>query len=147
VNFTATALSGTGAAMELANGDNQTAPVRSALPDSLVVRVADALGNPVAGVDVQWTVAGGGSISPTTVTTGADGLAAAERVLGSAAGAQSATAASTGLTPVAFTHTAIAANPTVLLLVSGDAQAGAAGSALADSLVVRLEDPDGNGGQ
>jgi VCBS repeat-containing protein len=143
--FTATATSGTGAILEPVSGDNQTAPVKSALADSLVVRVTDALQNPVAGVEVQWSVDGGGSISPVTVTTGADGLAAAERVLGSAAGTQTAQAAATGLAPVTFTHTAVAANPTVLRLVSGDGQTGSVGNPLAEPVVVRLEDENGNG--
>ena len=143
--FTATATSGTGAILEPVSGDNQTAPVKSALADSLVVRVTDALQNPVAGVEVQWSVDGGGSISPLTVTTGADGLAAAERVLGSAAGTQTAQAAATGLAPVTFTHTAVAANPTVLRLVSGDGQTGSVGNPLAEPVVVRLEDENGNG--
>jgi VCBS repeat-containing protein len=145
VKFNASAVSGSGSALVIVSGDNQTAPVRSALADSLVVKVADALGNPVAGVAVQWTAVGGGSISPATVTSGADGLAKAERVLGSASGTQSAEASSSGLATVSFTHTAVPANPTTLILVSGDAQSGPVGTPLADSLVVRLEDDNGNG--
>jgi VCBS repeat-containing protein len=145
VKFNASAVSGSGSALEVVSGDNQTAPVRSALADSLVVKVADALGNPVAGIQVQWTAVGGGSISPASVTSGADGLAKAERVLGSASGTQSAEASSNGLPTVSFTHTAVPANPTALILVSGDAQSGPVGTPLADSLVVRLEDDNGNG--
>jgi len=145
VKFSASAVSGSGSVLQIASGDNQTAPVRSALADSLVVRVADALGNPVAGVQVQWAAVGGGSVSPATVMTGAEGLAAAQRVLGTAAGTQTAEASSAGLPTVTFTHTAIAANPTTLVLVSGDAQSGSVGAPLADSLVVRLEDDNGNG--
>ena len=84
--FTASALSGVGALLEIASGDNQTAAVGSALPDSLVVRVTDALGQSCGGVQVDWTVTGGGSISPASVVTAPIGLAAAERVLGSASG-------------------------------------------------------------
>ncbi len=145
VQFSASAVSGAGEILELVSGDNQTAAVGSALPDSLVVRVTDASGNPAAGVQVEWSTGGGGSISPAAVVTGADGTAAAERVLGNTAGTQTAQAASAGLTPVSFTHTADPANPTALVLVSGDGQIGAAGSPLADSLVVRLEDDNGNG--
>jgi len=145
VKFSASAVSGSGSVLQIASGDNQTAPVRSALADSLVVRVADALGNPVAGVQVQWAAVGGGSVGPATVMTGADGLAAAQRVLGTAAGTQTAEASSAGLPTVTFTHTAIAANPTALVLVSCDAQSGSVGAPLADSLVVRLEDDNGNG--
>jgi VCBS repeat-containing protein len=145
VKFSASAVSGTGSVIEIVSGDQQTGPVGSALADSLVVKVSDGLQNPVAGVPVQWTAVGGGSISPATVVTGADGLAAAERVLGNASGAQSAQASVAGISPVSFTHTAVAANPTILVLVSGDAQSGSVGAALADSLVVRLEDDNGNG--
>ena len=145
VKFIASAMSGVGALIEPVSGDNQTAAVGSALPDSLVVRVMDEQRNPVAGVEVQWTVTGGGSISPVTVVSGADGTAAAERVLGNASGTQGAQAAATGIGSVTFTQTAEAANPTTLVLVSGDAQSGAAGAPLADSLVVRLVDDNGNG--
>jgi hypothetical protein len=143
--FSATAVSGTGSVLELADGDHQTGPVGSALGDSLVVRVTDGFDNPVSGVQVQWAPVGGGSLSPATVATDANGLAAAERVLGGIAGPQSATATVTGLMPVTFSHTAVAANPTALQLVSGDDQTGSAGSALPDSLVVRLVDDNGNG--
>ncbi|HUR04604.1 MAG TPA: Ig-like domain-containing protein [Nonomuraea sp.] len=145
VQFTASANTGQAALLELVSGDNQTAAVGSALPDSLVVRVTDALGNPVPGVEVQWTAGGGGSISPASVLSGADGKAAAERVLGNASGTQSATATATGIPPVAFTQTAEPANPTTLAQISGNGQTGAVGAPLADSLVVRLLDDNGNG--
>jgi hypothetical protein len=145
VSFSASALSGVGALLELVSGNNQVAAVGSALADSLVVRVTDDLGNPVAGVEVQWAAIGGGSISPASVLSGADGRAAAERVLGNASGQQTAQASSAGLGSVTFTQTAEPANPTSLVLVSGDAQTGAVGTPLADSLVVRLLDDNGNG--
>ena len=147
VPFTATAVAGSGSVLVGVRGDDQTGPVNSALPDSLVVKATDAVGNPVADVEVTWSVTGGGSISPVTVVTGADGLAAAERVLGISAGPQSARATVEGFTgsPVTFNHTAVPANPTRLLLVAGDDQTGPGGFALADSLVVRLEDENGNG--
>ena len=124
VSFTATALAGSGSVLAGVSGDDQIGPVNSALADSLVVKATDALGNPVANVEVTWSVSGGGSISPVTVLTGADGLAAAERVLGPTAGAQSAQATVEGFTgsPVEFSHTAAPANPTALVLVRGDDQ-------------------------
>jgi len=147
VSFTAAAQAGSGSVLVGVSGDDQTGPVSSALADSLVVKTTDALGNPVANVEVTWSVSGGGSISPVTVVTGADGLAAAERVLGPTAGAQSAQATVEGFTgsPVEFSHTAQPANPTALVLVSGDGQSAPAGFEVALDLVVRLEDPNGNG--
>ena len=147
VTFEATALAGTGSVLVGVQGDDQVGPVNSALADSLVVKATDALGNPVANVEVTWTVSGGGSIEPVTVVTGTDGLAAAERVLGSAAGPQTAQASVEGFTgsPVTFSHTAVPANPTSLVLVSGDAQSAPGGFEVPDDLVVRLEDAEGNG--
>jgi Bacterial Ig domain/Bacterial Ig-like domain (group 1) len=147
VEFSATGVAGSGSVLVGVRGDDQTGPVNSALGDSLVVRATDALGNPVANVNVTWSVTGGGSISPVTVVTGTDGLAAAERVLGPTAGAQSAQAMVDGFfgSPVVFSHTAQPANPTALVLVSGDNQSAPAGFEVALDLVVRLEDPDQNG--
>ena len=124
-----------------------TGPVNSALADSLVVRTTDALGNPVANIEVTWSVSGGGSISPVTVRTDAEGLAAAQRVLGPLAAPQSAAATVSGYTgsPVTFSHTAQPANPTALVLFDGDDQSAPAGFEVPEDLVVRLQDPDGNG--
>lgn len=145
VSFSATAQTGVGANLVLASGDNQSAAVGSALPDSLVVKVTDVAGNPVAGVPVHWSVDGGGSISPETVASDANGLAAAQRVLGNTSGTQSAQASSDNLPTITFTHTAEPANPTALLLISGDGQSAEAGATLTDSLTVRLVDDNGNG--
>jgi hypothetical protein len=144
----ATAVAGSGSVLVGAGGEDQTGPVSSALADSLVVKATDALGNPVADVEVTWSVSGGGgSISPTTVVTGADGLAAAERVLGPVAGAQSAQATVDQFTgsPVTFSHTAVPANPTVLVKISGDGQSAPGGFEVPFDLVVRLEDDNENG--
>jgi large repetitive protein len=146
--FTATAVAGEGSTLELDSGDGQTGSVGSALPDSLVVKVTDGFGNPVSGVAVQWSVlSGGGSISPETSTSGDDGRAGAERVLGPGAGTQSAQASASGFggSPVTFTHTAIPAVPAALVLVSGNGQTAPAGFTVAESLVVHLEDANGNG--
>jgi adhesin/invasin len=147
VTFRATAVAGSGSVLSGVSGDEQTGPVNSALADSLVVRATDALGNPVPNVEVTWSVSGGGSISPVTVLTGTDGLAAAERVLGPASGAQSAQAIVEGFvgSPVTFTHTAVPAVPTVLVKVSGDGQSAPGGFEVPNDLVVRLEDANGNG--
>jgi hypothetical protein len=147
VMFTGTAVPGSGSVLVSVDGDEQSGPVSSALADSLVVRTTDALGNPVANIEVTWSVGGGGSVSPVTVVTDVDGLAATERVLGPTAGAQTAQAAVEGFTgsPITFTHTAVPANPTALVLISGDDQTAPGGFEVAQDLVVRLEDPNGNG--
>jgi len=146
VRFNATAQPAQARTLLLVSGNAQEAPVGTALPDSLVVRVTDAFGNPVAGAVVQWS-ASAGSISPTETVTRSNGLAAARRILGSTAGVQTATAAAPGLegSPVTFTHTAVPGTAATLVLVSGDGQTGAPGAELANPLVVRLVDGQGNG--
>ncbi len=108
VVFSASATPGSAAVLALVSGDRQTAPAGTALPDSLVVRVEDQFGNPVAGASVTWTVSGGGFVSSTRVTTPANGRAAVRRTLGLKPGEQGAAASVSGLdgSPMAFTHTA-----------------------------------------
>ena len=71
------------------------------------MRIADANGNPVAGAQVTFVVAsGGGSVTGATQTTGADGIATVGGwTLGTAAGANTLTASSTGVATVTFTAT------------------------------------------
>ncbi|HYC33184.1 MAG TPA: Ig-like domain-containing protein [Gemmatimonadales bacterium] len=147
VEFTATALAGSGSTLVLVSGDNQDGAVGAALAEPLVVRVVDPLGNPVSGQTVTWSVSGGGSIDPASSVTGEDGEASAQRTLGPSAGQQTAQATADGLagSPVTFTHTAGASAPTRLVLVSGNNQSAPAGFALPDSLVVRLLDANDNG--
>jgi adhesin/invasin len=146
VQFTATAVTGGANHLVSVSGDGQSAPVGTALTDSLVVRVEDAFGNPVSGVEIAWT-ASVGDISPATAITGGNGLAAARRILGAAAGEQTATAAAAGLagSPVTFTHTAVPGTASSLVLISGSDQTGPPGEALAEPLVVRVVDGSGNG--
>lgn len=145
--FGATAIAGSGSLIAAVSGDDQTAPVNSALADSLVVKVSDGSGNPVSGITVQWTAQSGGSVSPGTVVTGNDGLAATARVLGPTSGQQTAQASVDGLagSPVTFVQTAVASNPTTLVEVSGNNQSAPAGFEVAEDLVVRLTDDNGNG--
>jgi hypothetical protein len=143
--FTATVAAGAASRIEVAGGNEQTAPAGSVL-DPIVVRVTDEFGNPVANVPVVWEAAAG-SVDPASSTTGADGLASTTWTLGPAAGSQSATASSTGLSgsPVTFTATARAGSPEELVRVSGNGQTGAPGNELGEALVVRLLDQQGNG--
>src|SRR5688572_13675544 len=71
------------ALVERFDGDGQSADVGSLLPHSLRVRVIDAAGNEAPSVTVSWSVLqGGGTIAPTSSTTGQDGIASADFILG-----------------------------------------------------------------
>jgi plastocyanin len=87
----------------LSAGDNQVAPAGAVLPDSLAVIVRDNAGAVLPGVAVTWSVtAGGGSVSPTTRTSDAGGIAKTRRTLGPNAGTQTARATVSNLSPVNF---------------------------------------------
>ena len=131
--------------IEAVSGSGQAAPVGTELPDPLVVRVIDGFGNPVEGVTVSWA-AEEGRVSPDESVTGQDGRAITSWTLGTSAGSQSASAtADLNGSPVDFTATARAGSADRLLRVSGDDQSGRPGSRLANPLVVRLVDSEGNG--
>jgi hypothetical protein len=65
------------------SGDSQAGSPGAALPDPLVVQVNDGSGSPLANVNVTFAVTGGGgSVSPTTATTSANGRASTNLTLG-----------------------------------------------------------------
>jgi Tol biopolymer transport system component len=91
VVFTAIAAPGPLAQVTPVSGDDQIAGVGQSLQHRLVARAADALGNALAGIPVEFTViAGGGSIEGAgAVLTGAEGLAVSGTwTLGAEAGEQ-----------------------------------------------------------
>jgi hypothetical protein len=108
VSFVATGIAGAAASIALVSGNNQTAVAGAALAAPLVVRVADANGNPISGATVTWaTTAGGGHVSAATSTTDSTGQASVIATTGTTAGSNTFTAAIAGLTgsPVSFSAT------------------------------------------
>ncbi len=98
-------------------GGGQTAPASTVLPDSVRVRVTDAFGLPVPGVNVTFTVtSGGGSLAPTARVTDASGTAATSWTLG-ASGAQQISAAVAGLNPLPITASIFVPNGNPTLFV------------------------------
>jgi hypothetical protein len=110
------------------------------------VSVTDSAGRPVAAAPVSFTVtAGGGSVAGGAPLTGANGEAAVTGwTLGAVAGPNAVEAAFDTFR-VSFTATGIPGPASQLQLVSGDAQSDTAGATLAQPLVVRATDANGNG--
>jgi len=129
-------------------GDQQDGTVGQALDNPITVKVTDRQDQPVAGLRVAFAAdpVAGGSVSPDTVTTDDQGLAAADWTLGQKSGEQTATAVVVGNASLAETFTATAAptTPRTLAGVSGDNQNAPAGSALPEPLVVVAADEFGN---
>ena len=109
------------------------------------VRVIDGSGVGIGGVTVNFTVESGGSVSPATVTTGADGRARPQSwTLGGVAGTQALVATAVGGGAQRFDVTASPGPPERLEAVSSLAQSGEAGGAVAQPPAVRVVDAFGN---
>ena len=106
---TLTVVPGPAAALFLASGGGQSAGAGIALPSPIVMQVSDVLGNPVTanGVTVNFAITtGGGSVAPPSAATNAQGQASTTWTLGGAAGVQTITATSAGLSPFIVSATA-----------------------------------------
>ena len=102
-------------------GDNQSAPVSTAVstPPSAIVR--DAANVPVPDVSVSFVVAsGGGNVSPTfPVNSGPDGIAAVTAwTLGPNAGPNTLTATSSGLAGSPLTFSATGQNVLTIMVIN-----------------------------
>lgn len=115
------------------------------LSDSVAAVVRDVYGNPVSGTAVVWTVKqGGGSVSPGTSTTGANGVARTSWTLGATLDSLQVIEAAAGLTlKTQFTANGRVPGDAVVVKVSGDAQADTAGQTLPQPLVVRVQRANG----
>lgn len=88
------------------SGDNQTGTVSSLLPNALVVQVKNGSNVPVSGTTVSFAVTGGGgTVSPTSALTDANGNASTSLTLGSVAGTNGVSATATGIGSVNFSAT------------------------------------------
>lgn len=129
-------------------GAAQQVVAGSAVAVKPAVKVTDASGKGVANVSVTFAVAsGGGSVTGETQTTDAEGIATVGGwTLGTAAGTNTLTATSNGLTgsPVTFTATGVAGAPSVVAIQAGDAQTTIARGPVAVRPAVKVTDANGN---
>lgn len=148
--FTATATAGSATNVVKFAGLTQTATVKTAVATRPAVKITDAFGNGVAGVTVTFSVlAGGGTITGATQTTGTDGLATVGTwTLGQTSGANTLRATAAGSiafgNPADFSATAIAGAPVTMMKLAGDMQTQLAGSLLVIAPSVSLADQFGN---
>ncbi|PYV99701.1 MAG: hypothetical protein DMG89_06805 [Acidobacteria bacterium] len=104
------------------SGNNQSAPVNTALPAAIVAKVADQYSNGVPGIPVSFSDGGaGGSFSATTVITDSLGRARVNYTTPTKSGVITITAASAGLHSPQFTETATA-GAAAITVVSGNNQ-------------------------
>jgi plastocyanin len=133
----------TPAAIAVAGGNSQTGTVSTALSNPLVVKVTNAAGDTLVGVQVNWAVtAGGGTLSSASSLTNSQGRAQVTLTLGPNVTLHtvSATVHNTSLS-TNFTATAIAAmdnTPASITMVSGNGQSATVGDPLPNPLVARV---------
>jgi hypothetical protein len=94
------------ASLSVVSGNNQLAPVNTALSQPLVVRVTDSGGNPVAGVSVVFS-APSGTLTGSPALTGSNGQALADYTTGPTPGSVTITANVNSLA-ASFTENVIA---------------------------------------
>ncbi|HET7462951.1 MAG TPA: Ig-like domain-containing protein [Longimicrobium sp.] len=139
--FTATRVPGAPAAVQVVSGNNQTVAVGSQ-PAPLVVRVVDAGGNPLAGVQVTFASSvAGDAVAPNPAATDAQGQASVQLTPSATTGTRTITATATGATPAQFTVSTL--TPETLVIVSGNGQTGVRGQPLPQQLVVEVRAPSG----
>jgi Bacterial Ig domain/Bacterial Ig-like domain (group 1) len=122
------------------------------LSDSLVALVTDTQNRPVPGATVQFVLTddrGGGTVTPASAQTGADGTAKAKITLGSQAGqmqGQAQVPVPSGAAPIqaSFTAMVLSGDANGIAMVSGDGQSGPVGDTLAAPLTVKVTDASGN---
>ncbi len=108
--FEASAQAGEPDTVAAASPVSQPGRIGQPVADDPTVRVVDQFGNPVPGVAVTWDVtSGGGTLSSSQTTTGADGKATVTWTLGLGIGVQKMTARADRAhgKPVTFTATVL----------------------------------------
>jgi len=131
--------------VEKTSGDGQVGAAGTALGTALVVTVKDASGNPLSGIGVTFAAAsGGGSVTPTSASTGADGKASTTRTLGPGAGTQTTTASVTGVTPASFSSTAQIQGAVTIALEPPSTRADTVKATAVPSPAVLVKDQNGS---
>jgi hypothetical protein len=121
------------------------------LSDTVAIRIADSTGRVLPDVPVTWVALDGGRVEAIDARSDSLGEARARWTLGPKAGTQRLRAqvgsghGKTAVPPLTLRAAAQAGEAVDLVVVSGDAQRGSAGSPLPKSLVVRVVDAAGNG--
>lgn len=149
VTFSAMSI-GIPATVTVAGGDGQSADAGTAVAIAPSAEVRDGSNNLLEGIDVTFAVTGGGgSVTGGTAVTNASGIATlGSWILGTTPGANTMDATVAGVgAPASFTATGVVGPPSQIVVVSGDAQTGTVGTALANPVVFAIQDQFGNGVQ
>jgi len=143
VTVEATATPGAPSEVRVASGNGQTGQVGLPLSAPIVIAVQDRFGNHVPDVGVHFST-DSGLLADLLVISDAGGEAETSWSLGGTLGSQAMSASALNLTAVQVTATGIPGPPASLVVMSGDAQSGVVGEALAESIVFEVRDAFAN---
>jgi hypothetical protein len=125
----------------IVQGNDQIAQAGAALPTAVVLRVVDANGDAVPGTTVVFAVStGGGTVSPSSIVSDANGEVAVKWTLGQATPVQSISAAVGDGTPVVIFANALF--PAMIVAAQGNNQTGKINTALFNTVVIRVTGDD-----
>ncbi len=145
VTLTETALPAAPATLVASQGSKQTGQAGSILPTQLRATVQDAYKNAVPGVTVTFVdKSQAGTLNPPSGVTNASGFVFTSYQLPNAAGKYTVTASAASLKTVNFVETATGDSPASVAVVSGNNQTAQVNTALAQPLVVQVNDQGGN---
>ncbi|WP_439643108.1 beta strand repeat-containing protein [Gemmatimonas sp.] len=145
VTFNATATAGAAASVSATSATTLSAVVGALVTPVPTIRVLDANGNPVAGVNVTFTASNGSTVVGGSKTTNLSGIASPDGwQMGATVGTFTLSATVGSLTPVVFTSTALNAAPAALSIVAGNNQTATVGRTLPIDPAVRITDAFGN---
>jgi hypothetical protein len=123
VTFRTTALAGPPARVAVLSGNNQFGIVGQVLPNPMVARVTDGLGNAIPGVPITWSVVtGNGTLEEVNPSTDLAGLAFASYRLGTVPGSNVVRAQAAPFLFTDFGATATVGPAANVAPASGDAQ-------------------------
>jgi adhesin/invasin len=146
VEFTATAAAGPANRVTALTATTINQVVGTNVSPLPSIRVTDAAGNPVAGVQVTFAGSTGSTVNGTTKQTSADGVATVDGwLLGTAVQTYTLTATVPGiLTPTVFTATTRASSAASVTAVAGNGQTAFVGRPVDIEPSVRVNDAFGN---
>jgi adhesin/invasin len=132
--------------MAVASGNNQSAPILTALPAPLEFATLDPYnGQPISGVTITFSDGNkGGVFDPPSAITAADGTASTTYTFPKKTGVYTLTASAANFGDVSATETATAAPPQKLISYAGARQTGPAGTVLPVALTAETKDAYGN---
>lgn len=145
ITFTANGTAGTAAAISAQTGTSITGTVGALVTPVPSIRVLDANGNPVAGVNVNFTASTGSTVVGGAKTTNLQGVASPDGwQLGSTAATYTLSATVGSLPPVVFSAVARAGAAATMSILAGNNQSATVGRTLPVDPSVRITDALGN---